>query len=77
MEKIKNPIIIEGLSLLFSWILGLAVDETIQKGIFNNPDSFRFYQLIQNITHTNNIVMPTLVFLWVLGSLIYIFKKLR
>lgn len=77
MKKIKNPIIIEGVALLFSWIFGLAIDEVIQKGIIQNPDSHKFYQLMMGITNADNIIMPFFVFLWVIGSLLYIFNKLR
>jgi len=77
MEKIKNPVILEGLSLLFCWIGGLMLDDTIQKSIVQYPDSHHLYQLIQNITNINNIWAPIFVFLWILGTLTYIFYKLK
>ncbi len=77
MEKIKNPIIIEGLSLLFSWIFGLAIDETIQKSIIQYQDSYKLYQLIQNILHIDNVVTPIFIFLWIIGTLIYILNKIK
>ncbi|KHO55040.1 MAG: hypothetical protein QT10_C0007G0026 [archaeon GW2011_AR19] len=77
MEKIKNPVIIEGLLLLFSWIVGLIIDDTIQKSIVQYPDSYKLYQLIQNITHADNFLASLFVFLWVLGTIIYILHKVK
>lgn len=77
MKKIKNPVIIEGLTLLFSWIFGLMIDDTIQKNIGQFPDSYLWYQLIQNIVHVDNVLMPFFIFLWILGTIIYILHKIK
>ena len=77
MEKIKNPVITEGALLLLSWIFGLAIDETIQKSIVQYPDSYKWYQLIQSITHVDNIITPVFIFLWILGTIIYVFYKIK
>lgn len=77
MEKIKSPVIINGLTLLFSWIFGLILDDTIQKSIIQYPDSNKFYQLIQSILHTDNILMPIFVFLWAVGTVTYILHKIK
>jgi len=76
-KKIKNPIIIEGLVLLFSWIGGLMIDDTIQKSITQYPDSHKLYQFIQNFLNVDNIIAPVLVFLWVIGTLSYILYKIN
>lgn len=77
MEKIKNPIIIEGLSLLFSWIGGLIIDDTIQKSIIQYPESYKFYQEIQNILNIDNVLTPIFVFLWIIGTIFFIFYKIK
>jgi hypothetical protein len=77
MPKIKNSIIIEGLTLLFGWIGCLMVDDTIQKSIVQYPNSYKLYQFIQNILHIDNVLTPIFVFLCIIGTLIYIFYKIR
>lgn len=77
MEKIKNPIIIEGILLLFSWIFGLMIDDTIQKSIIQYPESYNLYQFIQNFLNINNVLTPIFVGLWIIGTLIYIFHKIK
>jgi len=77
MEKIKNPIVLEGLTLLFSYIFGLMIDETIQKSIIESPDSYKWYSLILDVLHVDKVITPVLVFLWVLGTLSYIFYKIK
>jgi len=70
-------LIISGLSLLFSWIFGLMIDETIQKSIIQYPDSYRWYKLIQVIINTENIVTSFVLFLWIIGIITYILKKIK
>jgi len=77
MKKITNPVILEGLSLLGSWIAGLIIDDTIQKIIIQSPNSYKWYQLIQTITNADNIITPLFIFLWIMGTIIYIFNKIK
>jgi len=77
MEKIKNPIIIEGVLLLFSWIFGLMLDDTIQKNIVQYPNSWELYQLIQNITYIDNIITPICLFIWLIGTIVYVLHKIK
>ncbi len=77
MEKIRNPIIIEGLSLLFSYIFGLMIDETIKKSIIEYPDSYKLYQLIQDVTNVDSIITPLFIFLWIIGTISYVLIKVK
>jgi len=77
MKKIKTPLILEGLAILFAWIGGLMIDETIQKSILQYPDSWKLYQLILSLSPTDKIITTVLIFLWIFGSLIYIFHKIK
>jgi hypothetical protein len=77
MEKIKNPIIIEGLLLLFSWIFGLMIDDTIQKNIIQYPESYNLHQFIQNFLNIDNVLTPIFVGLWIMGTLVYVFHKVN
>jgi hypothetical protein len=53
------------------------IDDTIQKSIIQSPDSYKLYQLIQSITNADSIISPIFVFVWVIGTITYIFYKIK
>ena len=72
----KSPIFKVGLVLLFSWIIGLGIDYTIQNGILNYPDSYKSYQLIQNILKIDNIITTFFIFLFIIGTILFFRLKI-
>ena len=73
----KKLIIGEGLSLLFSWIGGLIVDDTIQKSIAQYPDSYQIYQLVQHTSDIENVLTPVIIFIWIIASIIYLIRTFK